>query len=197
MLSETGPSVRIPGNCTFCCKLLMEMLLKMKWTLSWIGSGGCVTSLDSVAPSSVSMLLAFAMDGSFPRRGDEMSETMDNGTMGMEQWTMKQWEWNNGNGTMGMEQWKNETMSNGKMDIGYRTMDEKTTVIHIPYRKHSVCTLILKVLSHEATWHVSVTSRLVWHIYSYVIWLVAWIGDFRVSFHLCFKARPSVSFIHM
>ena len=81
------------------------MLLKMKWTLSWIGSGGCVTSLDSVAPSSVSMLLAFAMDGSFPRRGDEMSETMDNGKMGMGQW-------NNGNGTMGMEQWE---WNNGKM----------------------------------------------------------------------------------
>ena len=56
----------------------------------------------------------------------------------LKQWTMEQWEWNNENGTMGMEQWKNETMSNGKMDIGYRTMDEKTTVIHIPYRKNSV-----------------------------------------------------------
>lgn len=47
------------------------MLLKMKCTLSCTDSGGWTISLVSVAPRSVSMLFAVAMDGSLPLTGDE------------------------------------------------------------------------------------------------------------------------------
>lgn len=42
----------------------------MKCTLSCTDSGGCTTSLVSVAPNSVSILLAVAIEGSLPLTGD-------------------------------------------------------------------------------------------------------------------------------
>ena len=54
------------------------MLLKMKCTLSCTCSGGCTISLDSVAPSNVSILFAVAMDGSFPLTGDAATSDVEN-----------------------------------------------------------------------------------------------------------------------
>ena len=50
----------------------------MKCTLSCTCSGGCTISLDSVAPSNVSILFAVAMDGSFPLTGDAATSDVEN-----------------------------------------------------------------------------------------------------------------------
>ena len=47
---------------TFCLRLLAEILLKIKWTLSWTVSFGCVIS-PSVAPSNVSIFVVIAREG--------------------------------------------------------------------------------------------------------------------------------------
>jgi hypothetical protein len=48
---------------TFWVRLFVEILLKMKWTLSWMDSDGWANSDFSVAPRRVSILLACAIEG--------------------------------------------------------------------------------------------------------------------------------------
>ena len=59
------PRKLLDKSLTLAVMLLTEMLLNIKWILSWSCSGGWAISLLSVAPRRVSMLLAFAIEGSF------------------------------------------------------------------------------------------------------------------------------------